>query len=173
MIYARIENGIAVEFPLTEKQVRAAISASLPKQLTDEMLMPLGYAMVGPGKPEDFPQQTKDMVAVLSSIEWKDVEWVRHYTLQPVPDDVMPEDEDPATWVGDKQARVNRKWKSVRSKRDRLMNEFEWRVNRFNRETALGLTPKDDGIVLQTYMQALADITLADDPFLVQFPIVP
>ena len=52
---------------------------------------------------------------------------------------------------------------SVRAERDRLMSEFEWRYTRYERQVRLGLTTTDNISNLDTYMQALADITARED----------
>ncbi len=52
---------------------------------------------------------------------------------------------------------------SVRAERDRLMSEFEWRYTRYERQVRLGLTTTDNISNLDTYMQALADITAQED----------
>lgn len=63
-------------------------------------------------------------------------------------------------------------WEGVRNKRDRLINGFEWRYNRHQREVRLGLTPTDDISKLDEYMQALADITKQPDPSNIQWPLI-
>lgn len=45
----------------------------------------------------------------------------------------------------------------VRPERDRRMDAFEWRIERFNREVRLGITSADDIDTLDNYMQTLAD----------------
>jgi hypothetical protein len=52
---------------------------------------------------------------------------------------------------------------SVRAERDRLMSEFEWRYTRYERQVRLGLTTTDNISNLDTYMQALANITARED----------
>jgi hypothetical protein len=51
----------------------------------------------------------------------------------------------------------------VRAERDRLMSEFEWRYTRYERQVRLSLTTTDNISNLDTYMQALADITARED----------
>jgi hypothetical protein len=89
-----------------------------------------------------------------------DGKWKRNYTLVDVAEDV-------------KYSRIAKQIKKVRAKRDALMNAFDWRIARYNREVALGKTPTDNIDELHTYMQALADITKQGDPFLVEFPTEP
>ena len=51
------------------------------------------------------------------------------------------------------------------------MRDFEWRIMRNQRQTFLGLPTTDNMTDLQTYMQALADITLQPDPFNIVWPV--
>ena len=51
----------------------------------------------------------------------------------------------------------------IRIQRDKLMSDFEWRYTRYERQVRMGLTPTDTLENLDTYMQALADITLQED----------
>jgi len=46
----------------------------------------------------------------------------------------------------------------VRTKRDTLMSETQNRVDRYNREVAMNISPTDDIMQLYTYMKELADI---------------
>lgn len=46
----------------------------------------------------------------------------------------------------------------ARAERDRRMADIEWRYERLARESRLGLNQSDDIVVLDAYMQALADV---------------
>jgi len=46
----------------------------------------------------------------------------------------------------------------IKAKRNYLINTVTWRVERYNSETRLGVTPTDDITALDTYIQALRDI---------------
>jgi len=48
--------------------------------------------------------------------------------------------------------------REVRSKRDRLIDKEDWRYTRYNSEVRQGLTPSDDIVALDAYIQALRDI---------------
>ncbi len=62
-------------------------------------------------------------------------------------------------------------WPIVRQIRDKLMSDFDWRYNRYEREVRLNITPTTDSIEnMDTYMKALADITLQEDPFNIIWP---
>ena len=68
------------------------------------------------------------------------------------------------------------KWQEIRNQRDKIMNDFEWRILRYNREISLrefiGATyPITDNIrELHLYMQSLADITKQEDPWNIVWP---
>lgn len=63
------------------------------------------------------------------------------------------------------------KLNQIRNSRDQLMKEFEWRYNRFYRQTRLGLATTDTIESLDQYMQDLADITAIEDVDNVQWPV--
>ena len=51
------------------------------------------------------------------------------------------------------------------------MNDFEWRILRFNREAALVLPFTDSDILtMHQHMQSLADITKQEDPWNIVWP---
>jgi len=51
----------------------------------------------------------------------------------------------------------------IRKIRDEKMRDFEWRYNRYHRQVRLGLPTNDTLENLDSYMQALADITNQED----------
>jgi hypothetical protein len=51
----------------------------------------------------------------------------------------------------------------IRSQRDQLMADFEWRYVRYDRQVRLGLPTTDSLADMDQYMQALADITSQPD----------
>lgn len=72
--------------------------------------------------------------------------------------------------VKDSPALHERLWDAIRIQRDRKMNEFEWRYNRYLRETRLGLETSDDIEKLDSYMNALADVTKQENPLRIIWP---
>jgi hypothetical protein len=65
----------------------------------------------------------------------------------------------------DEQAR------EVRAKRDRIIAKEDWRYTRYNSEVRQGLTPSDDIVALDAYIQALRDIPdQAGFPWNVEWP---
>lgn len=46
----------------------------------------------------------------------------------------------------------------IREERDLRITKVSWRIERWNRETLLGIPHHDDMLELQTYIQALCDV---------------
>jgi hypothetical protein len=61
-------------------------------------------------------------------------------------------------------------WSIVRRQRDNFMSLMDWKYNRYAREVRLNLTPTEDITVLDTYMEALANITEQSDPYNITWP---
>ena len=68
---------------------------------------------------------------------------------------------------------IARKWYEIRAHRDRLLSELDWRIMRYQSQLRLGITPTDDISVLDTYAQALRDVTLQTNPDAIEWPPVP
>jgi hypothetical protein len=65
---------------------------------------------------------------------------------------------------------IDRQWVSVRDERDQKIKDFEWRYMRYERQVRLNITPTDNIADMDTYIQALADITQQSDPFNIIWP---
>ena len=64
-------------------------------------------------------------------------------------------------------------WEEVRSTRDIKITEVEWRVMRNLSETRIGITTNTDNISdLDTYIQALRDISKQTDPENITWPVL-
>lgn len=61
---------------------------------------------------------------------------------------------------------------NIRQKRDVLINQVAWRVDRYQSEIRLGLTLTDDITKLDEYIQALRDITKQADILNIIWPIL-
>lgn len=61
-------------------------------------------------------------------------------------------------------------WDIVRKQRDELMNNFQWRYSRYDRQIRLGETTTDSLANMDNYMQSLADITTQTDPYNITWP---
>ena len=68
---------------------------------------------------------------------------------------------------------VDMQWAQVRHIRDIKINEIEWRYNRYARLARLNLPQIDSITDLDSYVQALADITLQSSPNDVSWPTLP
>jgi hypothetical protein len=160
MIYARVsQDGSVLKFPITEDELRAALpNVVLPPKIVPSDLDGTGYVCVPIRSIGEIPRQTKDKMVVLSNVvRDEDGKYSRVYSLYDVPEYAQAQ-------------RLRSRWTDVRGERARRMAAAEWRYHRWNREMRLGLPPTDDIKKLDTYMQALADITKLDDPFLIEWP---
>ena len=63
-------------------------------------------------------------------------------------------------------------WVTVRTMRDALLEAFAWRYERHARETRLNLATTDSLVALDTYAQALAEITNQTDPANIIWPVI-
>lgn len=63
-------------------------------------------------------------------------------------------------------------WEQIRNIRDEKISQLDWKYNRYWRLNRLGLNQIDDLIKLDTYAQALADITKQNDPRNIIWPIL-
>lgn len=162
MLFAKVsENDEVLEWPLTENMLRYRLwGSSLPEVLTDESLSGTGFVTVPPTPSEEAPLATKDLCLRVGALVKTNEGWRRQYVLEPV----QPQEYE---------SRLASKWKEIREKRDALMQEMDWRVLRYQRQVRSNVTPTDDIAVLDAYMNALADITNEEDPFLVTFPEKP
>jgi hypothetical protein len=78
-------------------------------------------------------------------VRWNGAGW------ESVPPEQLPEADDAPTPAHDPA-------EQVRAERDRRIEAVMWRVQRFESETRLGLTPTDDIAALDAYVQALRDV---------------
>lgn len=131
------------EEPINEIPFRITLSDGStrtdPSSFTDEEIEDAGYVVVPPKPSYDLETQT---------LSWdsETVSWV-------VSD--LSEQE-----ILDKQLEYTKsKWKAIRDERDEKINALSWRIERYNSEVRLGLTPTDDIVALDNYIQALRDIT--------------
>lgn len=161
MLYVKHENENVTEFPVTEKALRRALPhVTLSEKIKRSELEGTGYDEVPPLPATAIPVQTKDLHLVLRGCHLENGAWVRDYVLETPPPAVQ-------------DFRMRKQLATIRHIRDQRMQEFEWRISRHAREVALGVAPTEALRPLHEYMQALADITLADDIFLVEFPTPP
>lgn len=151
-IYILVENGNFVrEVSLADEYPNTSFPAiitqdQLPENVYECYIEPRPYSAVA-----NYVQNSPQLIDSKWTITWAQVP-VSQYEL-----DLLKQ----------------RAWDNVREKRDALMTMFDWRYLRYNRETRLGVTPTDDILKLDEYMKALADITLQQDPFNIEWPVEP
>ena len=66
---------------------------------------------------------------------------------------------------------TEQQWLNIRIERDERIEAVEWRIMRHQSEVRLGITTTTDNISnLDTYVQALRDITKQSDPYNITWP---
>jgi hypothetical protein len=113
---------------------------------TPEEIADAGYIAV-----DEPPQPLSNQVLIWTGTDWL----VRDKTEQELAEEIL------------------RKWYEIRSHRDRLLSELDWRFLRYQSQVRLGIEPVDSIVELDTYAQALRDITLQSDPNAIQWPMAP
>ena len=137
------------EYPSSEIPERIRLSDGSVRtdssSFTSDELVDAGYVEVS--NPPDFNQETHKLV-------WSGTEW------QTIP---LTESEI--------SIRNNQRWQEIRETRDAKIKEVEWRVMRNLSETRQGLDTTDNISDLDTYIQALRDITsTTTNPLEVSWP---
>jgi len=154
-MYARIENGIVVEYPLTEQYIRA----SLPHMSIDPDFnnnLPEGYVFVYHTDP---PPVTDTQVSKEILPELVDGLWVKTWAVL---DKYTPA--ELAKYEADK---MQDRWTAMRAYRDHALIQSEWVVQRHRDQKELGVaTSISDAEYMAwlTYRQELRDFpsTVAD-----------
>lgn len=147
-MYAKIENGLAVQYPLSEAQIRA----SLPNMSIDPDFannLPEGYVQV---LPNSAPRETDTQKPVEILPEMVDGVWVQMW--------VMVDKYTPQEWEVELAKREAAKWERMRSERQDALNKTEWVVQRHKEQKELGIaTSISDAEYMAwlTYRQELRD----------------
>ena len=158
MLFAKVQYDEVIEFPVNERKLREALkNMSLPKEITDEHLKGTGYVVIGPWSSFDQPEETEDYEVRLDIPIKTENGWERTWKLQPVPETHKPH-------------RRRFKLKQIRTKRDVLMERADKLVARYHREVRLGLPITFSIERIDAFMQALADVTDAEDLFNITWP---
>ena len=125
------------EYPSSEISERIRLSDGSTRTdsstFTSDELVDAGYVEVS--NPPDFNQETHKLV-------WSGTEW---QTISLTESEIS--------------ARNAKRWQEIRETRDAKIKEVEWRVMRNLSETRQGLDTTDNITDLDTYIQALRDIT--------------
>ena len=157
MNLAKINNGIITEYPLSSTSYQEAISAGLVFPATPEQLAEFNLvSVVVPDRritdAYDYIAQTPQLIDNQWQVTWeKDLQ---------TPEDTIA-------------IRTQNVARSQRITRDQLIKEVQWRFERYARLQRMGQPQVDDIAKLDTYVQALADITSQEGwPFNVQWPVL-
>lgn len=139
------------EYPSSEIPERIRLSDGSTRTdsstFTSDELVDAGYVEVS--NPPDFNQETHKLV-------WSGTEW---QTISLTESEIS--------------ARNIKRWQDIRETRDTKIKEVEWRVMRNLSETRQGLDTTDNISDLDTYIQALRDITsTTTNPLEVSWPIL-
>lgn len=113
-----------------------------PSTFTEEEIIDAGY-ILAPDKPDG------------EIVYWANNIWISR--------DKTPEELERDT---------NIQWGNIRQQRDILISDVDWRYIRYAREIRLNLPTTDDIAMLDTYTQALADITTQTDPYNIIWPML-
>jgi len=154
---AKIQNGVIVEYPLSEESLTTAIPNY--SELTEEP----NWESVGLAKVVIPPSNIVDGYNyVPKDPQLVDGKWVAS---------LVKDEETPAELI---QLRTQNAAVSKRADRDFLLKEAQSRVDRYNRLARLGKPQIDNIDELDTYIQALADLPEKEGfPFTVIFPTKP
>ena len=139
------------EYPSSEIPERIRLSDGSTRTdsstFTSDELVDAGYVEVS--NPPDFNQETHKLV-------WSGTEW---QTISLTESEIS--------------TRNATRWQEIRETRDAKIKEVEWRVMRNLSETRQGLDTTDNISDLDTYIQALRDITsTTTNPLEVSWPIL-
>jgi hypothetical protein len=153
MLFAKLKNDGSIEGKLyTRSQLENILSnVSLPKTLSNDILLPLGYVGIHAPNSENL-EQTNDLEYGVKVIKYVDGRFERKLILLPVSEDR-------------KASRIKNKADRVRQKRNKLLVDTDW-------------TQLSDTVVNKelwaSYRQALRDISAQDGfPWTITWPIAP
>ena len=115
------------------------------KSLDNEMLLVLGFVQVD--NPPEYSEDTH-------KLEWSGTEWqIEELTEQEV------------------RIRKEELSQKIRLERDEYFDLMYWRVERYQSEIRLGLTPSQDIVKLDNFFQSLRDITKQEAfPYVIDWP---
>lgn len=156
MKYAKIKDGVVAKFPydmndLMEenpytKYHSGDVYSIFPT--TNEYLLGYSLVLVNDAEPIEI---NNDEDFVNSFAELENGVWVEKWNVRKLSEEEYAK-------------KVNSKWMSIRSYRNRLLTESDW--------TQMPDSPVQDSL-WHPYRQALRDITLQDDPFNLVWPKPP
>lgn len=125
-----------------------------PEQLPNRIRMPDGLTRTKPFSEDDLFIAGYHQISPPSSLKWYEkLDW------------------SGTDWVIT-QKDISEIWSFIRKQRDEKIKEVEWRYNRYYRHERLGLPQIDSIQNLDTYIQALADITKQTNPYAIIWPVL-
>lgn len=133
--------------------------------LSDEELLQHGWHKLVKIVPEFDPETQKLDTPLYTFVDGVAYETMQVFDLPPAP---LP---DPGPSQEEIQVQIEEQWNNVRLQRDKLMEEFQWRYVRYDRQVRLNIPTTDDITIMDAYMQSLADITLQSNPYAIEWPI--
>lgn len=157
---AKIESGVITEYPITKETINIALEAGLSainapsEELSDYGIVPVKLIA------QRMPQDGYDYV----------------FTTPTLVNDVWEAErvKDENTLESTIELRRINLLISSRRDRDLRVQNVMWRVQRYERNKRLNITQVDDLVVLDTYIQDLANLTLQDGfPFDITWPTLP
>jgi len=163
MIYAKVDAADTVlEFPIQEQQLRQKLlGVSLPEDIKDADLEGTGFVIIDLFSSEEIPKPTLTHEVRMIKPVKTELGWERRF----VSVECLPKEKN--------EARIAKLWRGILKTRDAVLSSTDYRVLRAFSETALGLPPSEDPVVLETYRQALRDISKQEDPYNIVFPPTP
>lgn len=145
MLYSK--NGSYPNYIPFRIRLSNGLTRTEPSTFTPEEIADAGFIAV-----EDPPASIPDT----QILEWTGTDWnIRDKTEQEL------------------ELELERKWQDVRSQRDHMLSLLDWRFLRHQSQTRLNITLTDNIETLDTYAQALRDITLQSDPYNIVWPTAP
>lgn len=127
-------------------RLSSGLSRTDPATFTEQEIVDAGYVLITQEKP--VPEQNQIVYWSKEDLMWI----VRDKTEQEL------------------QNEINYQWTKIRKERDNLLSNLDWRFIRYESQTRLGIVPVDSIQDLDTYAQALRDVTLQQDPFNIVWP---
>jgi len=164
MLYAKLKNGQIETFPIREEDLRKLLPniSFTSREITSEDLAGTEYIAIPHNKNATIPAPTAEAyTSVGMPVQNADGVWERTYLSYTITDETF------------KQDRINQQWNKIRENRAVLLAEADVMLQKAERDIRASRTPACTVAEIDTYKDALCDITNAADPFLVEFPAKP
>lgn len=147
-MYAKVENGVVIKYPLSEGQVRAAFpNISFAPDFANNL--PDGYVRV---LLSGVPKETETQRFIEATPELIDGAWVQKWVAE---DKYTPDE-----WQKVLELRESNKWSAMRDKRDVALIKSDWVVARHKEQKEIGQATtisEAEYLAWLTYRQELRD----------------